>query len=151
MAGSVNKVILMGNLGRDPEVRHFENGGAVANFPIATTESYYDREKGERVNLPTDWHNISVRRPGLVKVVESYLKKGRPVFVEGKLRTRTYEKEGTTHYVTEVVVDELVLIGGNRDQEQMPGAATPGADQAKPAEPTTPLPKSDDQDDDLPF
>ena len=117
MAGSVNKVILIGNLGKDPDVRHFENGGSVASFPIATTESYKNKETGEKVVMPTDWHNISIRRPGLAKIAETYLKKGQQIYVEGKLRTRTYEKDGDTKYITEVVVDEFTMLGSKADNE----------------------------------
>lgn len=85
MAGSVNKVILIGNLGKDPEVRHLENGATVANFPIATSETYTDRNTGQRVEN-TDWHDIVVWR-GLAEVVEKYVKKGAKVYVEGKLKS----------------------------------------------------------------
>jgi single-strand DNA-binding protein len=110
MAGSVNKVILMGNLGKDPDVRHFEEGRAVASFSIATSESYKD--KGGELRESTDWHNIVVWRSGLVGVVEKYLKKGNKVYVEGKLKTRSYEdQDKKTKYTTEVIADNLVLLG----------------------------------------
>ena len=117
MAGSVNKVILMGNLGKDPDVRHFEQGRAVASFPIATSESYKDKNGELREN--TDWHNVVVWRSGLVGVVEKYLKKGNKVYVEGKLKTRSYEdQDKNTKYITEIIVDNLVLLGGpNRGDE----------------------------------
>lgn len=148
MAGSLNKVMLLGNLGRDPEVRKFENGGTVVNFSIATTESYYDREKNESVNLPTDWHNISVRRAGLTTIAENYLKKGSKVCIEGKLRTRTYEKEGKTHYVTEVVADNIILLssGGEANVNRPVDMSN-----VKLEEPKTSLPKADETEDDLPF
>lgn len=110
MAGSVNKVILIGNLGKDPEVRHLENGAVVANFPIATSETYKDRTSGEK-KTQTDWHNIVMWR-GLAEVAEKYLKKGNSVYIEGKLRTRSWEdKEGNTRYTTEVVADNLTMLG----------------------------------------
>jgi len=117
MAGSVNKVILMGNLGKDPDVRHFEEGRAVASFSIATSESYKD--KGGELRESTDWHNIVVWRSGLVGVVEKYLKKGNKVYIEGKLKTRSYEdQDKKTKYTTEVIVDNLVLLGApNRANE----------------------------------
>jgi single-strand DNA-binding protein len=117
MAGSVNKVILMGNLGKDPDVRNFEEGRAVASFPIATSESYKDKNGELREN--TDWHNVVVWRSGLVGVVEKYLKKGNKVYVEGKLKTRSYEdQDKNTKYITEIIVDNLVLLGGpNRGDE----------------------------------
>jgi single-strand DNA-binding protein len=109
MAGSVNKVILIGNLGKDPEVRHLENGAVVANFSIATSETYTDRNTGRKVEN-TDWHNIVVWR-GLAEVVEKYVKKGHKVYVEGKLRTRSWQdKEGNTRYTTEVVADEMTML-----------------------------------------
>jgi single-strand DNA-binding protein len=109
--GTINKVILLGNLGKDPEARSFENGGTVVNFPLATTESYYDREKSERVDLPTEWHNIKVTKPGLTTLAQK-LQKGSQVYLEGSLRTRQYQtKEGETRYITEVHVNELVITG----------------------------------------
>lgn len=116
MAGSVNKVILIGNLGKDPEVRHLENGAAVANFPLATSESYKDRNSGERVSQ-TDWHNIVVWR-GLADVAEKYLKKGNKVYIEGKLKTRSWEDQnGNMRYTTEVVADNLTMLGRAGDNE----------------------------------
>lgn len=109
MAGSVNKVILIGNLGKDPEVRHLENGAVVANFPIATSETYTDRNTGQKVEN-TDWHDIVVWR-GLAEVVEKYVHKGTKVYIEGKLKKRSWQdKEGNTRYTTEVVADELTIL-----------------------------------------
>lgn len=109
MAGSVNKVILIGNLGKDPEVRHLENGAVVANFPIATSESYTDKNTGQKVEN-TDWHDIVVWR-GLAEVVEKYVRKGHKVYVEGKLKKRSWQdKEGNTRYTTEVIADELTIL-----------------------------------------
>lgn len=108
MAG-VNKVILVGNLGKDPEVRYLEGGVAVANFSLATSETYKD--KSGQKNEQTEWHNIVVWR-GLAEVAEKYLKKGMTVYVEGKLRTRSWDdKEGTKRYTTEIVADNLVMLG----------------------------------------
>ena len=117
MAG-VNKVILIGNLGKDPEVRHLENGVAVASFPIATTESYKDRTTGERRDQ-TEWHNIVLWR-GLADVSEKYLKKGDSVYIEGKLRTRSWEKDGITRYTTEIVADNMTMLGGSRGSSSPP-------------------------------
>ena len=103
MAGSVNKVILVGNLGRDPEIRTFPNGGRVANFSIATSESWKDKASGERKER-TEWHRISVLNEALVGVVERYVKKGSKVYIEGQLETRKYEKDGRETYTTEVVL-----------------------------------------------
>jgi single-strand DNA-binding protein len=109
--GTINKVILLGNLGKDPEARSFENGGTAVSFSLATTENYYDREKGERVDLPTEWHHIRVTKPGLTTLAQK-LQKGSQVYLEGSLRTRQYQtKEGETKYITEIHVTELVITG----------------------------------------
>lgn len=109
MAG-VNKVILVGNLGKDPEVRHLESGVPVASFSLATSESYNDRNSGERKTV-TEWHNVVLWR-GLAEVAEKYLHKGDQVYIEGKLRTRQWEKEGVTRYTTEVVGENMTMLGG---------------------------------------
>ncbi|MFL5765296.1 MAG: single-stranded DNA-binding protein [Bacteroidia bacterium] len=107
MAG-VNKVILVGNLGKDPEVRHLEGGASVANFPLATTEIYKDKT-GTRQEQ-TEWHNIVVWR-GLAEVAEKFLKKGMTIYIEGKLRTRSWDdKEGNKRYTTEVVGDTFTIL-----------------------------------------
>jgi single-strand DNA-binding protein len=104
MAGSVNKVILVGNLGKDPEIKSFQNGGRIANFSIATSESWKDRQSGEK-REKTEWHNISVNAEGLVGIVERYLKKGSKVYLEGKLQTRKWQdRDGNDRYTTEVVL-----------------------------------------------
>lgn len=104
----VNKAIIVGRLGKDPEVRHLESGAAVANFPVATSESYKDRNTGERKEI-TEWHNVVLWR-GLAEVAEKYLKKGEMVYVEGKLRTRSWEKDGVTRYTTEIVGDNMTML-----------------------------------------
>jgi len=104
MAGSVNKVILIGNLGRDPEVRNFQNGGKVANLRIATSETWKDKQSGERKER-TEWHSVAIFNEGLVRVVEQYLKKGSKVYVEGQLETRKWtDQSGAEKYTTEVVL-----------------------------------------------
>ncbi|MCK5518412.1 MAG: single-stranded DNA-binding protein, partial [Alphaproteobacteria bacterium] len=103
VAGSVNKVILIGNLGKDPEVRSFPNGGRVANFSVATSESWKDKTSGERRER-TEWHRISITNDALVGIAEKYLKKGSKVYLEGQLETRKYEKDGRDVYTTEVVL-----------------------------------------------
>ncbi len=109
MAGSVNKVILIGNLGKDPEVRHLENGAVVANFSIATSEVYTDKSTGEKKEI-TDWHDIVVWR-GLAEVAEKYLKKGYKVYIEGKIKKRSWQdKENITRYTTEIIADELNIL-----------------------------------------
>jgi single-strand DNA-binding protein len=115
MAG-VNKVILLGNLGKDPEVRYLEGGAAVAKFPLATSESYNDKA-GRRVEH-TEWHNIVLWR-GLAEVAEKYLKKGMQVYIEGKIRTRSYDdKDGNKKYMTEIVADTMTMLGGRKDDTQ---------------------------------
>lgn len=109
MAGSINKVILIGNLGKDPEVRYLESGVPVARFTLATSETFTDKNSGEKREI-TDWHNIVLWR-GLAKVTESYLKKGMKVYIEGKLKTRSWQDENQqTKYATEIVADQMVML-----------------------------------------
>ncbi len=104
MAGSVNKVILIGNLGRDPEVRSFQNGGKVCNLRIATSETWKDRSTGER-REKTEWHSVAIFQEGLVRIAEQYLKKGSKVYIEGQLQTRKWQDQsGQDRYSTEVVL-----------------------------------------------
>ncbi|MEN8249390.1 MAG: single-stranded DNA-binding protein [Bacteroidota bacterium] len=130
MAG-VNKVILVGNLGRDPEVRHLESGVPVASFSIATSESYNDRNTGERKTV-TEWHNIVLWR-GLAEVAEKYLHKGDQVYIEGKLRTRQWEKDGVTRYSTEVVGENMTMLGGRPRSEEGQSAPQQAAAPSQPA------------------
>jgi single-strand DNA-binding protein len=109
---SVNKVILVGNLGRDPEVRYMPNGEAVCNFSIATTENWKDKS-GVRQEK-TEWHNIVMYRK-LAEIAGEYLKKGRPVYVEGRLQTRKWEKDGVTRYTTEIIGDNMQMLGSKGD------------------------------------
>ena len=109
MAG-VNKVILVGNLGKDPEVKYLDSGVAVANFSLATTENYKNKE-GDRVSQ-TEWHNVVLWR-GLAEVAEKYLKKGSSVYIEGRIRTRKWEdKDGNNRYNTEILGDSMTMLGG---------------------------------------
>jgi single-strand DNA-binding protein len=104
MAGSVNKVIIIGNLGRDPEVRSFQNGGKVCNLRIATSETWKDKNSGERKEK-TEWHSVAIFQEGLVRIAEQYLKKGSKVYIEGQLQTRKWQnQEGKDQYSTEVVL-----------------------------------------------
>jgi len=117
MAGSVNKVILVGNLGRDPEIRTFQNGGKVCNLRIATSERWKDKASGE-MKERTEWHSVAVFQEGLVRVAEQYLKKGSTVYIEGKLVTRKWQDQsGADKYSTEVVLQgfdgTLVMLGGS--------------------------------------
>lgn len=149
MARSLNKVMLIGNLGKDPEVRHLENGTAVANFSIATAESYKDKNSGEIISN-TDWHNVVVWR-GLANVAEKYLKKGDKVYLEGKLRSRSYQdQQGITKYITEVVVDDMVMLG-NKNSNEAGNANPPQVQQSNSPVAKTPDLPLDEEDDDLPF
>jgi single-strand DNA-binding protein len=105
----VNKVILIGRLGKEPEVRNLDNGATVANFTMATSESYKDKTTGEKKEV-TEWHNIVLWR-GLAEISQKYLHKGDLVYIEGKLRTRSWEKEGVTRYTTEIVADTMTMLG----------------------------------------
>ncbi len=119
MAGSVNKVILVGNLGRDPEVRSFQNGGKVVNLRIATSENWKDRNTGERKER-TEWHSVAIFDENLARVAEQYLKKGSTVYIEGQLETRKWQDQsGQDRYSTEVVLrpfrSSLTMLGGRGD------------------------------------
>lgn len=122
---SVNKVILVGNLGRDPEVRYMPNGEAVCNFSIATTENWKDKSGVKQEK--TEWHNIVLYRR-LAEIAGEYLKKGRPVYIEGRLQTRKWEKDGVTRYSTEIVGDQMQMLGSKGDS----GGASYDGDQSAP-------------------
>ncbi len=146
----VNKVILVGNLGKDPEVRHLDNGRAVANFSIATSEVYKNRE-GERVTN-TEWHNVVLWTP-LAEVAERFLKKGGQVYIEGKLTTRSYDdKDGIKRYVTEVVGREMTLLGRpGGDSSGQPGGDSTSSQPGNSGS-AAPASESNETDiDDLPF
>lgn len=110
MAGSVNKVILVGNLGKDPEMKNFENGGSLVNLGLATSETYKNQQTGER-ETKTEWHRLVIRRPQLSEIAMKYLKKGMSIFIEGKLVTRSWMKDNVTQYITEIVVDDFTMLG----------------------------------------
>jgi single-strand DNA-binding protein len=119
MAGSLNKVMIIGNLGRDPEVRSFQNGGKVCNLRIATSETWKDKNTGER-REKTEWHSVAIFQEGLVRVAEQYLKKGSTVYIEGKLQTRKWQDQsGADKYSTEIVLQGydgvMTMIGGRND------------------------------------
>ena len=125
MAGSVNKVILVGNLGRDPEVRHTQDGKPIVNLSLATSETWRDRNTGERKEK-TEWHRVVIFNEALAKVAEQYLKKGSTIYVEGQLQTRKYtDKDGVEKFSTEVVLQnyrgELTMLGGRGDGGGMGG------------------------------
>lgn len=142
MAG-INKVILIGRLGRDPEVRYTPDGAAVANFSIATSDEWTDKASGERKER-TEWHRIVAWRK-LGEICGEYLSKGRQVYVEGKLQTRSWEKDGVTRYSTEIVASDVQFLG-----------ARDSADTYRPPEPSqsreySDSPVADKEDDDIPF
>ncbi|MFT7613128.1 MAG: single-strand DNA-binding protein [Parvicellaceae bacterium] len=146
MSGSVNKVILIGNLGKDPEVKYLEGGTAVANFSIATSETYKNKNGG--LTTSTEWHNIVVWKK-LAEITEKYLKKGNKVYIEGKMRTRSWEdQDGNTRYSTEVVADNLTMLGGKNDN-------TDSSNSKPEANNSVEKPKTDfaagKEEDDLPF
>jgi len=165
MAGSVNKVILIGNLGADPEIRTFQNGGKVANLRIATSENWKDKNTGERQER-TEWHTVAIFSEGLIGVVERYLRKGSKVYIEGSLQTRKWQDQsGADRYSTEVVLrgmnGTLTMLdgapggsvggggqrsGGGGEWDQSGGSSGGGGRAAPPASGP-----GDDLDDDIPF
>ena len=143
MAG-INRVILIGNLGKDPEIMTFDNGVKKASFSLATSESYKNKE-GNRVDQ-TEWHNIVMWR-GLADIAERFLNKGSQIYLEGKIRTRSYEQDGIRKYITEIFADNMTMLGGRRDSSEVPpeiAAQTPTAAKSEETNIETPT-------DDLPF
>jgi single-strand DNA-binding protein len=137
----INKVILVGNVGKDPEVRHLDNGVAVASFPLATSETYKNKENQKVTN--TEWHNIVIWR-GLADVVEKYVKKGSSLYIEGKIRTRSWDdKDGNKRYTTEIVADNMQMLGAKQSNEE--SAAAPENASTESIENTS------TEEDDLPF
>ena len=160
---SVNKVILVGNVGKDPETRYLEGGTAVCSFPLATSETYRNRD-GERITN-TEWHNVVLWR-GLAEVAEKYVKKGSQLFIEGRIRTRSWDdKDGNKRYTTEIVGDNMQMLGKRAEdaglQQEAPGPsqASPSQSSASPEEQGSKSQESDFNDlgnetggtDDLPF
>ena len=149
MAG-INKVILVGNLGRDPEMRYTQNGVAVCSFSLATSETYKDRNTGERVTQ-TEWHNVILWR-GLAETAEKFLRKGSSVYIDGKIKTRKWEdQQGQTRYTTEIIGDTMQMLD-KRDSSSapIPTPATPAQPAATPEQTVSPEPASPEPDD-LPF
>jgi len=152
MARGVNKVILIGNCGADPETRYMPNGGAVTNINLATSQVWRDRESGEQ-NERTEWHRVVFFRR-LAEIAGEYLKKGSKVYIEGSLRTRQWERDGHKNYTTEIIADEMQMLDsrgagtggdfdGAADRFDAPGSSQPVTGSAAPA--------VDDFDDDIPF
>jgi len=152
---SVNKVILIGNVGKDPDVRYFDNGSAVVNFTLATTERGYTAANGTQIPDRTEWHNIVCWR-GLAKVAEQFVKKGTQLYVEGKIRTRSYDDQnGIKRYVVEIYADNLELLGrrGEASDNNMPqyGQQQSSSASSKGASPEQSVSAGVDDGDDLPF
>ena len=147
MNGTVNKVILIGNLGKDPEIRRLENGAVVATFSIATSESFTDKNSGEKKEI-TDWHDIVLWR-GLAEIAEKYIRKGTKIYVEGKLKKRSWQdKEGNTKYNTEVIGEELTILSRLETSDK---TATPYNSSGTPNLPSDIPGLSSSSDDDSPF
>ena len=161
---SINKVILIGNLGRDPEVRYTPNGNAVCNISLATTRNWKDKTSGDKVE-ETEWHRV-VFYDRLAEIAGEYLKKGRPVYIEGRLKTRKYtDKDGVEKYATDIVATEMQLLGGREGGGGMGGGEDLGGGERTPAPRSAPPARTapaakpaaksstgfDDMDDDIPF
>lgn len=143
MARGINKVILVGNLGQDPELRHTGNGTAVCNMRLATNESYKDAS-GKLIDK-TEWHSV-VAWSKLAEICGEYLKKGSQVYFEGSLQTRSYDKDGETRYTTEIKAKEMMMLGGDRGSAPASGGSAPSGNYEDASKP-----KSFEPDDDLPF
>ena len=153
MAGSVNKVIIMGNLGKDPEIRNFPNGGRVCNFSVATSESWRDKNSGEKQER-TQWHNISILSEPLVNIAERFLKKGSKVYIEGQLETRKWQdNSGSDRYSTEIVLrpykGEITLIDNKADSNMSNEPIS--NNQMDEIQENSVSPNVDDFDDEIPF
>ncbi len=137
----VNKVILVGNVGKDPDVRHLDSGVTVASFSLATSETYRNKENQKVTN--TEWHNIVVWR-GLAEVVEKYVKKGDPLYLEGKIRNRSYDdKDGNKKYITEIIADNMQMLGSKQSNDN--------DSSTEEKQPETDIETPPQEEDDLPF
>jgi single-strand DNA-binding protein len=137
----VNKVILVGNVGKDPDIRHLDSGVSVASFPLATSETYRNKESQKVTN--TEWHNIVVWR-GLAEVVEKYVKKGDPLYIEGKIRSRSYDdKDGNKKYITEIIADNMQMLGSKQSNDN--------GSSSEEKQPETDIETTPQEEDDLPF
>jgi single-strand DNA-binding protein len=142
----LNKVQIIGRVGKDPEVRYATNGDAIANFTVATSERYKDKQTGEAVEK-TEWHNVSAFRR-LGEIVGEYVRKGSLIYIEGKIQTRKYEKDGIERYATSIVASEMKMLGGKSEGQQQQGQPRP-ATRAPASQPQGS--GFDDMDDDIPF
>lgn len=151
---AINKVILVGNVGKDPEVHYIESNVAVARFPFATSETYRSKD-GEKITT-TEWHNIVLWR-GLAEVADKFVKKGSQLYIEGKIRTRSYDdREGNKKYITEIIGDNMQLLGKKDDTASQKGSSFNSSPETRTSEksdqtPGEPVNQSTDEPDDLPF
>ena len=155
---AINKVILLGNVGKDPDIRYLDNGVSVANFTLATTERGYTAANGTQIPDKTEWHNIVAWR-GLAQIAERYIRKGSQLYVEGKIRTRSYDDNtGNKRYVTEIYADNIELLGKRGDSNFEPSADNRGAEsfaapkpKPQPQQPVEDPFQGGDSTEDLPF
>jgi len=147
MARGVNKVIIVGLLGKDPEVRHMPNGGAVTSLSVATSEQWKDKQTGEKREA-TEWHNVSIFGK-LAEIAAEYLRKGSQVYLEGKLKTDQYEKDGVTKYSTKIIANQMQMLGGGNGQNNNQNPPNNGINGQYNAQ--KPQQTSDSFDDDIPF
>ena len=145
MAGSINKVILIGNLGDDVKMHYFDDQNCIGRFSIATSESYTSKQTGEKVTN-TDWHNIVVRNK-LAEICEKYLSKGDKVYVEGKLKNKQWEQDGVKRYATEVIVTEMTMLSTKKNTD----SSAPAPQQNNPIAAAEPKTIAPEENDDLPF
>ena len=146
MARGINKVIVVGNLGADPDTRYMPSGGAVTNLSVATSESWKDKQSGEQKER-TEWHKVAMFGR-LAEIAAEYLRKGSQVYIEGKLRTRKWQdRDGNDRYTTEIIADEMQMLGGRGGG----GGSAPMRDDSGPSSSPPPQSSSDDFDDDIPF
>lgn len=144
---SVNKVILVGSLGKDPEIKYMPNGEAVANFSMATSENWKNKEGVKQEK--TEWHNIVAYRK-LAEIIGEYLKKGAPVYIEGRLQTRSWEKDGVKRYSTEIIADSMQMLGGKKD-DSTGGAQRQDPPSNEQSQPLSTNKSFDDFENDIPF
>jgi single-strand DNA-binding protein len=152
MARGVNKVILVGTCGQDPETRYLPNGNAVTNLSLATSEQWTDKQTGQKVEK-TEWHRVSLFGK-VAEIAGDYLRKGSQVYIEGKLQTREWEKDSIKRYTTEIIVDmqgTMQLLGGKPESQQPARQPAPRAQKQAPAAGAQPAPDFDSFDDDIPF
>ncbi len=147
---SVNKVILVGNVGKDPEVRYLEKNVAVANFSLATTERGFTMQNGTKIPDRTEWHNIVAWR-GLAEIAEKYIKKGSQLYIEGKIQTRSWEKDGVKRYTTEIYADNIQMLGRRADSDSSPMSPAVAAPKVDNAIQDPDIIEQEDDDSGLPF